>query len=161
MTHTLRVLLTLALGTTLAACSSTGMQSSVNISTALQEVTGQNGRACIWGRDIKGFGVLQDDVLSIDAFGDGYYLATVMPGCNDLGLSARAMFQERFGEVCGGGMNRVQAGSSHCQIRHIFEFENREQAFAAHDEAITVKDAANDAESPLESDSKEKTASPE
>ncbi|MDO3384423.1 DUF6491 family protein [Gilvimarinus sp. SDUM040013] len=130
----------------LSSCATQDSKSSVNISTALLETTGQNGRACVRASDIQGFGVLKDDVLSIDAFGNEYYLATVMPGCTDLGLSARGMFEERFGDVCGGGMNRVKTGSSHCRIRHIFEFKTREQAFAAHDTALEFKHSAEQEE---------------
>lgn len=121
-----------------AGCSSQQSQPNMNISNALLSVTEQNGRACVQGKDIRGFGVLEKDVLSINAFNE-YYLATVLPGCNDLSLSARAMFQERFGDVCGGGMNRVRTQGNHCQIKHLFKFDNREEAFAAHAAALELQ----------------------
>lgn len=110
------------------------------MSKALQEVTGQDGLACVRNSDIKGFGVLKRDVLSMNALGNEYYLATVRPGCTDLGTAAHAIFESRFGEVCGGGMHTLTTGGSQCQIQSVFEFENREQAFAAHEQALTYRE---------------------
>ncbi|WP_339617011.1 DUF6491 family protein [uncultured Gilvimarinus sp.] len=129
----------LAIAAVLTGCSST----MPNISSTLLDTTGQNGRACIDTSDIRGYGVLDQDVISIDAR-NNYYLATVMPGCNNLETSARAMFSSRFYEVCGGGMDHVRTGGDNCTIRNIFEFANREEAFAAHDAAMAARKAAAD-----------------
>ncbi|MDO3383101.1 DUF6491 family protein [Gilvimarinus algae] len=130
-------------GAALTACSS--MNSVPTIDTVLLDRTGQNGRACIDASDINGFGVLEKDVISIDAR-QKYYLATVMPGCNDLALSPRALFHERFGEVCGGGMDSMRTGGDKCTLKHIYEFDDRSAAFAAHEEAIKRQKALRDAE---------------
>lgn len=113
----------------LSACASTGREVP-RLSAMLADETGQNGRACVRLSEIQGYGVLDDNVLSIDATRN-YYLATVLPGCNDLQTSARTLFSGKFGEVCGGGKDRIATGGDSCSIRQMFEFENREQAFAA------------------------------
>ena len=106
-----------------------------NLSSVLLDTSGQNGRACVQQRDIRGYGVLDGDVISIDAR-RGYYLATTLPGCNNLGTAPRAAFEERFSEVCGGGMHKLYTGDDQCTIRHMFEFEDRQSAFKAHQKAI-------------------------
>ena len=129
----------LVLAAVLIGCSST----MPNISSTLLDTTGQNGRACIDTSDIRGYGVLDQDVISIDARSN-YFLATVLPGCNDLATSARAMFSSRFYEVCGGGMDHLRTSDDNCTIRNIFEFESREEAFIAHDAAMAARKAAAD-----------------
>lgn len=134
----------IALASLVCACSSTGGPST-NISTILQDTTGQNGRACIDAGDIRGYGVLDQNVISIDAF-NKYYLATVLPGCTNLEVSSRAIFEQRFAEVCGGGTNSVRSGGDNCTIRSIFEFEDRSEAFAAHDAALQKQTELREAE---------------
>jgi len=111
----------------------------------LAETLEENGRACVRHSDIRGYGVLDHDVISIDAR-RAYYLATVMPGCNALNTSPTALFEERFSEVCGGGMHKLYTGGDHCTIRQIFEFDSREAAFEAHGKAVEAYDALRDAE---------------
>ncbi|WP_347332121.1 DUF6491 family protein [Marinimicrobium locisalis] len=118
----------------LAGCSTTGGDTP-SFNQVLKETTGQNGRACVREDDIRGYGVLDHDVVSIDGRRN-YYLATLLPGCNDVGTSPRAAFEERFTEVCGGGMHKMHTSGDHCTIRHLFEFEDREAAFEAHKKAV-------------------------
>lgn len=127
----------------LSACTTTG-ESVPSFYDVLAETAGQNGRACVRHSDIRGYGVLDHDVISIDGRRN-YYLATVMPGCNALDTSPSALFEERFSEVCGGGMHKVYAGGDHCTIRQMFEFENREAAFEAHRNAVERYDALREA----------------
>ncbi|MGD8177009.1 DUF6491 family protein [Marinimicrobium sp. ARAG 43.8] len=117
---------------TLAGCAT---QEGPSFYSVLQETSEQNGRACIRHSDIRGYGVLDRDVISIDGRRH-YYLATVLPGCNALGVSPAALFEQRFNEVCGGGQHRLYTGGDHCTIRQIFEFNSREEAFAAHEQAL-------------------------
>ncbi|MCP8899643.1 DUF6491 family protein [Gilvimarinus xylanilyticus] len=134
-THSLLPLTTTALfAAAITACSTTGGPST-NVSSLLLDATGQNGRACLDVKDIRGYGVLDGDVISINTNRE-YYLATVLPGCMDLQMSTHAMFKQRFGEICGGGMDSVRTGGDNCTIRNIFEFENRESAFAVHDQVM-------------------------
>lgn len=100
----------------------------------LQDVTGQNGRACVRTSDIDGYGVLAGNVVSIDG-GFNYYLATVLPGCMDLNTSVAALFSSDFGEVCGQSMDRMYTGGDRCIINHMYKFENRDEAFAAYNQA--------------------------
>jgi len=118
----------------LSACTTTG-ESVPSFYDVLAETAGQNGRACVRQNDIRGYGVLDHEVISIDARRN-YYLATVLPGCNALDTSPAALFEERFSEVCGGGMHKVYVRDDHCTIRQMYEFESREAAFAAHRRAV-------------------------
>jgi hypothetical protein len=106
-----------------------------DVGKMLRDTTGQNGRACIRQGDIRSFGVLENDVVSIDGTRK-YYLATVMPGCHDLHTSVRAMFSGGFGEVCGGTTNKIVTRGDRCIIRQMFEFKNRKEAFAAHNAVL-------------------------
>lgn len=105
-----------------------------NYNELLRDVTGQNGRACVRTSDIDGYGVHAGNVISIDG-GFNYYLATVLPGCTDLNTSAAALFSSDFGEVCGRSMDRMYTGGERCIINQMYEFENREEAFAAYNQA--------------------------
>ncbi|MBN1379502.1 MAG: hypothetical protein JXA04_09730 [Gammaproteobacteria bacterium] len=111
----------------LGGCASTGADIP-RVSDMLRESTGQNGRACVRQMDIRSYGVLDNDVVSINATRK-YYLATVWPGCNDLQTSMRAMFKGGFGEVCGGSTNKIATGGDQCVIRQMFEFKSRDEAF--------------------------------
>lgn len=116
-----------AFTTVLASCATTS--DVPDIGQMLRETTGQNGRACVRVDDIRGYGVLKDDVVSIDSMSD-YYLATVLPGCIDLQTSVRALFSGDFGEICGRTMDSVVTRGDRCTINQMFEFESREEAFA-------------------------------
>jgi hypothetical protein len=124
----------------LAACASTGA-GKPKMGEMLGNATGQNGRACVRQSDIRGYGVLKGDVISIDG-ARKYYLATVLPGCADLQTSVGAMFSGGFGEVCGGGMNSLAtSGGDRCVIAKIYEFESREQALAVHKATLDQRKA--------------------
>ena len=124
------------------ACATTG-GNIPSIGKMLAEETGQNGRACVRLDDIRGYGVLDDKVLSIDSSKD-YYLATVLPGCNDLQVSMRTLFSGKFGEICG-KTGRVATQGDHCAVNEMFEFETREQAFAAYNAVVEKRKALQQA----------------
>lgn len=128
----------------LASCAST--PDLPDVGKMLRDTTGQNGRACIRQGDIRGFGVLENDVVSIDGTRK-YYLATVMPGCHDLQTSVRAMFSGGFGEVCGGSTNKIVTRGDRCIIRSMFEFDSREAAFATHNAILEERKALKKAAS--------------
>ncbi len=128
-----------AFAAALVSCASTG-GGTRKIGNMLSEHTGQNGRACVRLGDVRSYGVLKDGVVSIDG-GRRYYLATFLPGCGDLQTSARALFDGKFGEICGMAMDKVEAGGDTCVINKMFEFENRQQAFAAYDMALAQRKA--------------------
>ncbi len=119
-----------ALVAVLSSCASTS--DLPNMGEMLRDATGQNGRACIRKGDIQGYGVLDGDVVSIDATRN-YYLATVLPGCLDLTTSMGAAFRGDFNEVCGGSADKVLTQENHCTINQMFEFESREEAFEVFD----------------------------
>lgn len=124
---------TAALVVVLASCATT--RDVPRMGEMLRETTGQNGRACVRLSDIRGYGVLKDNVVSIDGFRN-YYLATVLPGCIDLQTSARAMFSGDFGEICGQTMDSIATRGDRCSINQVFEFENREEAFATYNDVL-------------------------
>ncbi len=121
----------------LAGCASN--RDLPRFSEILAGASGQDGRACIRQYDIRGYGVLKNDVISIDA-GRRYYLATVMPGCTDLPTSMGIMFSSRFHEICGRSMDRIVTGSSWCSIDQIFEFSSRNEAFDIYDTAVDQRE---------------------
>lgn len=118
------------LGSVLAvAGSGCANQNSIpTVGSMLGESTGQNGRACVRVNDIRGWGALDNGLISIDGARE-YYLATLMPGCHDLHTSIAAMFQGSYSEVCGGGMDGIKVNGDNCQIRQMYEFKDREEAF--------------------------------
>lgn len=118
----------------LTSCATMG-NDVPRMGSMLRETTGQNGRACVQLHDIQSYGVLKNNVVSIDAL-RGYYLATVLPGCNDLDTSLRALFKGSFSEVCGGTTNKIATRRDSCTIDQMFEFKNRDEAFAAYNSTL-------------------------
>jgi hypothetical protein len=127
-----------ALAVVLASCA-TG--NAPRMGQMLKETTGQNGRACIQLDDIQSYGVLEGGVISIDSMDGNYYLATVLPGCVDLQTSARALFSGDFGEVCGQTADSIVTGGDRCSINHIFEFDNRKEAFDTYNQILEKRKA--------------------
>lgn len=144
----LKILSAAACAATLAACASTG-RDVPRLGTMLSDGTGQNGRACIRLGDIQGYGVLKDDIVSIDGVRN-YYLATVLPGCNDLPTSIGILFSGDFGEICGQTMDRIVTGGDQCVINQVFEFEDREEAFATYRAIREQREALKDGREPAE-----------
>lgn len=110
----------------LSACAT--QNETPTLSSVLATEAVQNGRACVRQSDIRGYGVPEDRVVSIDGR-NKYYLATVLPGCIDLATSARAFFGGDFFEVCGQTGDKIVTRDEQCTINQIFEFEDRDEAF--------------------------------
>ena len=125
-----------ALVVALSGCATTDLPS---MSEMLRDTTEQNGRACVDESDIDGYGVLENDVISIDG-GQDYYLATVLPGCNSLTTSIGVIFGDNFGEICGQRGDEIITGDNSCQIHQIFEFDDREEAFDAFNDVMEVRE---------------------
>jgi len=125
----------------LTSCASTN---TPKMATMLRDTTGQNGRACILQSDIKSYGVLKDNIISINGKRK-YYLATVLPGCNDLQTSVRAMFSGKFSEICGQSMDKLVTGGNQCTINHIFQFNSRDEAFAVYNSILEQRESMKDA----------------
>ncbi len=123
----------------LAGCSTTDTSNTPKLSAYLKEQTGQNGRACIQTRDIRGYGA-SDSSVNIDA-GRKYYIATTLYRCVGLDMAPRALFEDRFSEVCGGGTANIITREGRCPLQDIFEFEDRQAAFAAMDLAEETRKA--------------------
>ena len=115
----------------LTACSSNATKEPVpQMRDLLQELTEQNGRACVRTAQIRGFGTKQNRIITIDG-GRDYYIATTIHACNDINTSFRALFVGRFGEICGNSFSKIVAGGSRCAIGSMYKFESRKEAFAA------------------------------
>ena len=100
----------------------------------LREYTQQDGRECIRDRDIRGFGVLDNDVISVDSrTRDEYFLMTTLYRCYSLDISPQVAFVGKYAEFCAGGSDKIHTGEEVCPIKSIFKFESREQAFEAFD----------------------------
>ena len=122
----------------ISACSSLVVNLPSN-DKLLQEYTEQDGRECIRDSNIRGFGVLDDDVISVESRLRGeYYLMTTIYRCHSLGFSAQVAFVGNFAEFCSGGGDKIHTGEEACPINSIFKFESRELAFEAY-EAISEK----------------------
>lgn len=128
-----------------SSCAAAGGDAH-SIKKMLADTTGQNGRACIKKTDIRSFGVLKGDIVSIDGTRH-YYLATVFPGCTDLQTSMRAYFSSDFFEVCGGKNDKMVTESNQCTINRIYEFKNRDEAFSTYHAVLEKrKEAKNKTE---------------
>ena len=106
----------------------------------LRAETEQNGRACVRQHNIRGYGILDDDVISIEARGkNAYYLVTTWLRCHSLQTSFSAGFKGDFLELCGGGRDKILTTEESCSIKSIFEFESREEALAYFEKASKVR----------------------
>jgi hypothetical protein len=119
-----------------AACSSTAyIPTPSEMNTALREITGQNGRACVRIRDIAGYGTLSDSVLSVSSKFRNHYVMVTLHRCPAIESGARLAFKGAFTDFCGGGRDSVHGGNGRCPVQSVFEFDDRDAAFAAHDQA--------------------------
>lgn len=106
----------------------------------LRAETEQNGRACVRQHNIRGYGILEDDVISINASGrNRYYLATTIYQCHSLQTSFSAGFKGDFSELCGGSRDKIITSEESCPIKSIFEFKSREEAFATFEKADNIR----------------------
>ena len=106
----------------------------------LKAQTEQDGRACVRQRNIRGYGMLDNDVISINASGKNrYYLVTTLFRCQSLQTSFSAGFKGDIFELCGGGRDKILTFEESCPIKSIFEFETRENALASFEEADNVR----------------------
>lgn len=119
----------------LSACASTGYTPTpLEMDSALQDITGQNGRACIRQRDISGFGTLSDSVVSVSDKFRGHFLLVTRHRCPGMESATAALFEGAFTEFCG-RRDSIETRDGRCPIQSVFEFESRDAAFSAHDKA--------------------------
>ena len=120
----------------LFACSSTSFSpSSTEMNQALQEVTGEDGRACVRSRDISGYGTLNDTTISVSDKFRGHYLMVTNYRCPAMETSPGAAFKGAFTEFCGRRDSLFASGGQRCPVQSIFIFESRDAAFEAFDKA--------------------------
>jgi hypothetical protein len=143
----------------LASCSSL----DINLPShdkLLKAQTEQDGRSCVRQRNIRGYGMLDNDVISISAIGKNrYYLVTTLFRCQSLQTSFSAGFKGDFFELCGGGGDKILTSEESCPIKSIFEFETREDAFASFEKADNVRqDLRKEAQQKAKGKEKDKAA---
>lgn len=137
----------LAVLSLVAACSSTAFAPNSNeMNAALAEITGQDGRSCLRVRDISGFGVLDDVTVSVSDKFRGHYLMVTMHRCPDMATSHAAAFKGAFTEFCGRRDSLYTARGGRCPVQSVYEFENRDAAFAAYDKAEEIIRGKREAE---------------
>ena len=121
------------------SCSSLGVNLP-SYDELLKAETEQNGRACVRQHYIRGYGILEDDVISINASGKNrYYLVTTMFQCHSLQTSFTAGFKGDFLELCGGGRDKILTSEESCPIESIFEFKSRKEAFATFEKVDGIR----------------------
>jgi hypothetical protein len=114
----------------LVSCSSLDVNLP-SFDNLLKAQTKQDGKACVRQRNIRGYGMLDNDVVGISASGKNrYYLVTTLFQCQSLQTGFSAGFKGDVFELCGGGFDKILTSEESCPIRSIFEFESREKAFA-------------------------------
>jgi len=129
------LILIIALPLCVACSSATITTTASEMNLAMKEITGQDGRACVEIRDISGYGAISDCVLSVSSRFNKQYIMVTMHRCPAIEFGAALAFNGAFSDFCGGGRDSVHAGEGRCPVQNVFEFENRDAAFAAHDRA--------------------------
>ncbi len=124
----------------LASCGTNNKPSTPRISSLLAEQTQQDGRACVRDYQIRGYNVKHWDIILLDA-GRKHYVATTFQRCSELSSSNEAIFFSRFHEICGGS-SKVITRDGNCTIDKIFEFDNRDEAKAAVEQAFEARQQA-------------------
>ena len=138
----------------LVSCSSLGVNLP-SYDELLRTQTEQDGRACVRQHNIRGYGMLEDDVISINARGKNrYYLITTWFKCHSLQTSFAAGFKGNFSELCGNGSDKILTSEESCPIKSIFEFESKEEAFATFEKVQVIrqdlrKEASEKAKEPV------------
>jgi hypothetical protein len=135
----LKILAAPAFAVFLSSCTTMGKDSPM-LGSLLEDTTGQNGRACVTVSDIGGYGVLEDNILSIEGEDNEHYLATVTPGCEDLPTTARLQFSGDFGDVCGQAMDEIVMEDNRCTINQLFEFDDRDDAMDAYHATLELRE---------------------
>lgn len=124
---------------TLVSCSSLDINLP-SYDNLLKAQTEQDGRVCLRQRNIRGYGMLNNDVISINASGKSqYYLVTTLFRCQSLQTSFSAGFKGDFFELCGGGRDKILTSEGSCPIKSIFEFGSREEAFVSFEKADKIR----------------------
>ena len=117
------------------ACSSTTFTpTSQEMNQALQEITGEDGRACVRTHDISGYAPLNDTTVSVSDKFRGHSLMITNYRCPAMETSHGAAFVGAFTEFCG-RRDALFSGGDRCPVQSVFLFENRDAAFDAFDKA--------------------------
>lgn len=89
---------------------------------------------------MRSYRIYNDEFIFVDA-SLGSYIVTVYPGCQDLGTTPNIAFEGRINEVCGGSMDKIRTRGQYCNIREIFNFDSRDAAFSAFENATVQHQA--------------------
>lgn len=110
----------------------------------LKSETQQDGKTCIRQNDINGYGVLGNDIISVDARGKKHYLITTLYRCNTLNTGFQAGFDGSYFDFCP-LRDKIVTIDESCPVKSIFEFDSRDDAFAAFENAKSLRDEAREA----------------
>ena len=110
----------------------------------LKSETQQDGKTCIRQNDINGYGVLGNDIISVDARGKKHYLITTLYRCSTLNTGFQAGFNGSYFDFCP-LRDKIVTIDESCPVKSIFEFDSRDDAFAAFEKAKSLRDEAREA----------------
>ncbi len=123
----------------LLACSNVE-RSVKSYENLLKASTEQDGKACVRQRSIRGFGMLADDVVSVEVLGKPrYYLMTTRMRCDSLHTHFSAGFKSDFFEICGGANDKIVTAEESCTIDSVFAFDTRDAALEAFNNAKQIR----------------------
>ena len=126
------------------ACSFIKEPNVPKVASILKDESGQDGRACIRERSIRGWGA-QHHAIFVDT-SDKYYLVTTLLRCGSLDTTANASFKGRFNKICGGRQDKIVTPDDVCIIQNIFEYEDREQAQLSLQAALEKRQSLKESE---------------
>lgn len=128
--------------TVLSGCA-TSPQNLPSFDELLKSETQQDGKTCIRQNDINGYGVLGNDIISVDARGKKHYLITTLYRCSTLNTGFQAGFNGSYFDFCP-LRDKIVTIDESCPVKSIFEFDSRDDAFAAFEKAKSVRDEARE-----------------
>ena len=109
----------------------------------LKAETEQDGKTCIRQSDINGYGVLGNDIISVDARRKKHYLITTLYRCNSLNTGFQAGFDGNYFDFCP-IRDKIITIDESCPVKSIFEFDSRKDAFAAFEKVEAIRDEARE-----------------
>ena len=105
--------------------------------------TNQDGRECIRQGDINGYGVLDDELVSVDARRQEYFIITTLYQCTSLNSGFQAGFDGSFGDFCP-LRDRIITIDETCPIKGIFKFESKAEFTATFEKIKAIREQARE-----------------
>jgi hypothetical protein len=131
-----KLLTALSAGLFLAACATTHEMEPAAVSSELNNITGQDGMACLEPNHIRGWMPLDETVLRVSDKSGGYYLLVTSYDCPAMEDAQGAIFQGVYGSLCGGDSDQLRIGLTRCTIGHVYTFDDQASADQAYESAV-------------------------